>query len=504
MIMNFHRIIVTIAYIVLALSASAQAVVEIEMQGTATDGTTPLWLNANKYGVSSLESNSLLRVSAIEDCEKKDSSAFNYGYGADVVLADGMSSVLFLQQAYVEGRWHYGKLTIGAKEEPMELKNQKLSSGSQTFGINAHPIPQVRLALDDYWNIPGTRKWLGIKGHIAYGMKTDTGWQKDFTNMESRYCTNTLYHSKAGYLRIGKENSNSPVAVTLGLEMGTQFGGETHTKNQADEVFYHRNNLSAFWHALMPGGADVTENGTSNAEGDILGSWVARVDYNAKDWTLSLYADKFFEDHSSMLMIDYDGYGSGENKYVKEKTKFHLYEFKDIMLGMEWKSKNHGWLDNVVFEYLYTKYQSGTVFHDHTSNLPEHYCGKDDYYNSFNFTPWQHWGQLMGNPLYLSPIYNNDGDLSVKNNRFVAYHLGFSGSPSKFFEYRMLASYQDGMGTYDNPYPAYRKSFNFLAEATCRFGRNNGDWRLTAAIAFDRGNIHGNNAGAQFTLGKRL
>lgn len=493
-----------IALFIATLPVAAQTIIDVEMQGTANNGTTPLWLNANKYGVSSMENSCFLRVSATDDCEREDSSTFNYGYGADVILADGMSSTMFVQQAYVEGRWLKGKLTIGSKEEHMELKNQRLSSGSQTLGINSHPIPQIRLALDEFWNIPGSNSWLGIKGHIAYGMKTDSQWQKDFTHEESRYCTNTLYHSKAGYLRIGKDTPELPITITLGLEMGTQFGGETHTKNPADEVFYHRNNLSAFWHALMPGGADVTENGTSNAEGDLLGSWVARVDYQAKDWILSVYADKFFEDHSAMFMLDYDGYGSGENKNVKEKTKFHLYEFKDIMLGAEWKSKKECWLDNIVFEYLYTKYQSGAVFHDHTANIPEHYCGKDDYYNSYNFTPWQHWGQLVGNPLYLSPVYNKDGDLSVKNNRFAAWHLGFSGHPANHLNYRVLASFQDGMGTYQNPYIAYRRSFNMLMETTYQFGKKKCDWRVRTAIGVDRGNIHGNNYGAQLTIGKTL
>lgn len=499
-----YKYIITTVLLLLTLVIEAQTEVDIEMQGTAVDGQTPLWLNANKYGVSSLESNGFLRVSAKEDCEKKDSAAFNYGYGADVVVASGMSSTLFLQQAYVEGRWHYGKLTIGAKEEPMELKNPKLSSGAQTLGINAHPVPQIRIALDDFWNIPGCREWLGIKGHIAYGAYTDSGWQKDFTHNETRYNAHTLHHSKAGFLRIGKPDEASTVSAILGVEMATVFGGKTYMNSGSDKVYSHRNNLSAFLHAFLPGGADVSEDGTENAEGNILGSWLARVDYHGKDWTIGIYADKFFDDHSAMFMLDYDGYGSGENKNVKEKTKFHLYDFKDIMLGMEWKGKEPGWLDNIVVEYLYTKYQSGAVFHDHTANVPEHYCGKDDYYNHCNFPPWQHWGQVIGNPLYLSPIYNNDGDLSVRNNRFVAYHLGFSGHPVENLDYRVLASFQDGMGTYFNPYPAYRKSFNFLAEATYRFRQAKGDWRLTAAIGIDRGNIHGNNAGAQLTLGKTL
>ena len=34
---------------------------------------------------------------------------------------------------------------------------------------NARPIPQIRLEVPDYVAIPGTHKWLHLKGHIAYG-----------------------------------------------------------------------------------------------------------------------------------------------------------------------------------------------------------------------------------------------------------------------------------------------------------------------------------------------
>ena len=55
----------------------------------------------------------------------------------------------------------------------MEQKNQELSSGSQCFGINSRPIPQVRLSLPDFWNIPGTKGFLAFKGHLSHGMLTD-------------------------------------------------------------------------------------------------------------------------------------------------------------------------------------------------------------------------------------------------------------------------------------------------------------------------------------------
>lgn len=110
-----------------------------------------------------------------------------------------------VQQAFAEVRWLHGVLSVGAKEYPMELKNQTLSSGSQTLGINARPVPQVRLALPEYWKVPILNGWLQMKGHIAYGKFTDQNWQHDFTQRKTKYSDGVLYHSKAGYLRIGNE-----------------------------------------------------------------------------------------------------------------------------------------------------------------------------------------------------------------------------------------------------------------------------------------------------------
>ena len=72
----------------------------------------------------------------------------------------------------------------------------------------------------------------------------------------------------------------------------------------------------------------------------------------------------------------------------------------------------------------------------------------DNYYNHHLYTGWQHWGQVLGNPLYLSPLYNTDGHIEVEHNRFVAWHLGFSGSPCSRLHYRVLASWQKSYGSY--------------------------------------------------------
>ena len=61
------------------------------------------------------------------------------GRGVDVAAASHFTSHMVVQQAFFELRWLHGVLTVGAKDYPMELKNNRLSSGSQTLGINARP-----------------------------------------------------------------------------------------------------------------------------------------------------------------------------------------------------------------------------------------------------------------------------------------------------------------------------------------------------------------------------
>ena len=88
---------------------------------------------------------------------------------------------------------------------------------------NARPVPQVRIELPEYWTIPGTGEWLGIKGHLAYGWFTDENWQKDFVQAGKARTVGVRYHSKSGFLRFGNENK-FPLTAEIGLYMVAQFG----------------------------------------------------------------------------------------------------------------------------------------------------------------------------------------------------------------------------------------------------------------------------------------
>lgn len=474
----------------------------VTMQASLSDDNTPLWLNANKHGLSSLDdANGYIRLAVGRSMQQDTARRWAADYRLDVVVPAGYTSRFVVQQAYAALRYRCGVLTIGSKEWPMELKNNALSSGSQTLGINARPVPQIRIALPEYWTVPLTRHWVQFKGHIAYGRMTDEAWQHDFTGRASKYADGVLYHSKAGYLRIGRNGGSKGLSLEIGLEMACTFGGTAYRFDSDGnvETLKGDSSLKGFWNAFIPGGSDAGDTKYTNTAGNHVGSWVARINYETDAFAARLYADKFFEDHSAMLQLDYDGYGTGDEWNVKKDSRWLVYDLKDIMLGAEVNLKRCRAVHNVVVEYIYTKYQSGAVFHDHTENIADHIGGVDNFYNNYVYPGWQHWGQVIGNPLYRSPIYNRDGQIKVENSRFMAIHLGIDGAVTRSLAWRMLATWQEGLGTYADPYTRPHHNVSLLAEAAYSLPKG---WNVTVAAGIDRGHILGSNNGVQLTVTK--
>ena len=490
----------------LTLASTAQIQLHTETQLTTSSGEyTPLWLQANRYGLSSLEkTNGYLRAALSRPVEADSLRQWRRGGCADIAVTTGFTSRMVVQQLYGEIGWKKGLLTVGAKEQPMELRNQELSSGAQTLGINARPVPGVRIELKDYWDVPGLHNWLGFKGHIFYGKTTDDNWQVDFTRRQELYTENTMLHTKAGFLRIGP--NDKPLQLELGLEMGCQFAGTSYMKRATKEILKNESGFMSYLRAFLPGSSEANETDYRNKEGNHVGSLLARLNYEGKDFGVSLYADHYFEDQSGFFFLDFDGYGTGEQWDSWERFNWLIYDLRDLQLGLELRLKNCRWVQTVVAEYISTKYQSGPVYHDHSRFLSDHVGGIDDYYNHHIFTGWQHWGQVMGNPLFRSPLYNDDGTIKVHDNRFTAWHLGVSGTPVDGLRYRLLATWQRGFGTYKVPYPDPRNNVSLLAEASYSVPAHSrlSGWSLRGAVATDQGKLLGNITGVQLTIGQDM
>ena len=84
---------------VLAVSAQERSLFDslqyrAELQATLSGGDhNPLWLNANKYGLSSLKkANGYIRGAIMRPLSNDDGRRWGVGYGVDVALAAGFTS----------------------------------------------------------------------------------------------------------------------------------------------------------------------------------------------------------------------------------------------------------------------------------------------------------------------------------------------------------------------------------------------------------------------------
>lgn len=457
-------------------------------QGTAGGGdNAPFWFTNNRYGLGTTENYSgLARVALWRNVEADSLWFWRVGYGIDLASPINSETGYFcIQQAFVDVEWKMLRLTLGQKERPSELKNSLLSTGGMTLGMNARPIPQVRAEMPHFWAIPGTNGIFSFKGHIAYGWFTDNKWQRNFnSNSTNIYTANSMFHSKALFIKLGNHNL-FPLEVTGGLELACQFGGKgwnikPYGGGAASQDVDLGGNL---WTAFLPGGGDVNDENYTNAAGNHVGSWHLRLDWKQKEWSIGLYMEHLFEDHSQM---------------------FFQYGWKDMLLGAELSLPKNPFVKTLVYEFNTTMHQSGPIYHDHTVENPQQISARDEYYNNHIYGAWQMSGFVLGNPLIFSPIYNsyfgNAGNLSPSHNRVRVHHIGLEGQPSSEWKWRALYTHHFSLGTYISPVYNPSSANYILLETTYR-----PNWcvglSISAAYGHNNGSLIGASNAAMLTIG---
>lgn len=467
---------------------------------------TPFWFLNKQYGSMIPYNESMAencgmgrsRLGVFKDLDEH--TQFSWGFGADLSIVSyslpgdeanpgrvRTKEKYIFRNAYAEARYRSLNLMVGIKEIPGWVSDPELASGNLLYGANARPIPQVRAGIFDYADLWGCNGWLAVKGYLAYGFFTDNNWVKGWITPETdHYALNTLYNSKGFMWRIGNPERH-PLDFEWGLDIATQFGGDVYQKGQP-ELKMPRG-WRSWLHALFPIGADASTpmEEQLNFEGNTLGTWNFALNWRAcKDLDLKLYYEHFFEDHS-MLTFD--------------------YPWKDGLWGLQLKMPRNRVVDDFVYEFLYSKDQSGAVYWDQTPSIPEQVSGRDMYYFHYLYNGWQNYGMTIGNPFFLSPVYDKDHTYMFQSTRVIAHHFGFKGEPFKFLDYKVLASWQRSWGTYFVPYDEVKKEFSLLTEFKFHFehpaleGLN-----FLLSFGLDRGDLIGNRFGFQlgFSYGFQL
>jgi len=469
-----------------SLAAVAQDTLtcRLELSANVSSGDyAPLWFTANRHGLSSQRpSSGYLRAGA------KYNRAFCRDWsleaGLDFAGTVEQTAPFTVQQAYVDVSWKRLIMSFGSKEMRSRAlcKNPQLTSGMMVEGLNARPIPQARIESKGYIGVPFTKGWLGVKGHLAYGLLTDGKWREGFFADGQRFSESAVYHTKSLTLRLGRAE-RFPFTVELGLLDAAQFGGSLWKKNSDGDVVKlgdRPEGLKSFLKALVP----VQESTLENVEGNHVGSWSFALAYHAQTWKARLYYEHYFDDHSQMTWQ----YGP----------------WRDGHIGVELELPRNPYVTAVLWEGLSTYNQTSPILYNGVAGSfsDVQMSGNDNYYNHGDYN-WQHWGNNIGHPFCAGPVYNGDRRNVFRSTRVKANHVGISGNPARSLSYRVLVSYVRHWGTYDEPLDKRRRQFSSLCEISYASSRFSG-LDIAVSCGFDRGNYLGNSVGGMLTIRKTV
>lgn len=398
----------------------------------------------------------------------------------DVVGSLHADHKMYLQQGYVNLSYKSFFLEAGSREQQLVVRDNLLSIGSFVKGTNAKPVPQVHFGTKGFWDVPLTKQWVQINFDFGYGKFMDSGYREDRFNQGDgsypSYTTGAYYHQKHLYIR---SNPTKRFFVMVGIEHAVQFGGTKYTL--VDGVLTAKKkptNLKAFWDVILPlGDSKYVENEAMEdwVWGNHIGVMTYQVGWNiTKDHQVQLYLDNPFED------------GSG----VRKGNGW------DGTWGLQYSNKAAGrqYVRGAVFEYFQSTNQGGPIHWDNNdypepirSQITDFVTGDDNYYNHQFYNSYSHYGMAFGNALIVSPIYNNNSNPEFLDNRVKAWHLGVHGELTDQLSYLVKGSYREGWGTYYGPLPSRHHSLDVMVQGNYHAG----PWQVSAAYAFDKGNIYG-------------
>ena len=417
-----------------AFSAAAELPLNYEAAFTAGTGSgdfAPFYISSLRHGRFTQADN--VQAEARLWVEPDYSRRFSFGFGADVIgdysssvsyeRYDGENNTWFrhserpsvfrIQQLYGEIKYRSLFLLAGMKEHGSAILPQSLTSGDLVMSGNTRPIPEVRAGFWDFQNIPFTRGWVQISGEVAFGKMMDNGWWRDHYNYyTSHIAQNELYAYKRCYFRT---KPTEPLSVTVGMQAVAIFGGTNsyYSRGKLVDRRKYPTRFKEFMTMLIP----IEDGGEDFISGNHLGT------------ELSAYMSWPFED------------GSG----IAKQNGW------DGLWGLHYKAKSEGIVSAAVVEYLDFTNQSGPIHFDPSdspgTSVPDHVSGADDYYNNASHNSYAYYGQSMGTPAMMAPIYNRDGFPGFIGNCLRGFHVGVEGELSSSVGYRLKGGYRKAWGT---------------------------------------------------------
>ncbi len=444
-----------------------------------TGDFTAYQLVTNRHHVLSTRPNTAYLRGAV-NASHQLSRALSLNASVDLVGSVHADHKVYLQQCYANMQYNKFFVEIGSREIGAVLRDDVLSSGAFAKGTNAKPIPQAHFGTSDFWTVPYTKGWLQIHFDFGYGKFMDSNYHEDLFNhtqgVNGKYSTGAWYHQKHLYFR---SNPEKRFFAIVGIEHVAQFAGNSYERRGNGIYAKEKSaNLKAFWDIILPrGDKNYFENDAMEdwVFGNHLGTMTVQLGWNIDcHHTVQAYLDNPFEDGSGIRK------GNGW----------------DGLWGLQYTNRTQGrqYVHGAVVEYFQTTNQSGPLHWDSgdypepiRSQITELVVGNDEYYNHSYYGGYVHYGMTPGNALIASPIYNKDGYSAFRYNRVKAWHAAVNGDVTNCVSYLVKGSYRETLGTYNLPVYPKRHSFDAMLQGIYR----RGPWQVSAAYAFDLGNIYG-------------
>ena len=269
-------------------------------------------------------------------------------------------------------------------------------------------------------------------------------------------------HQKSIYLKLGKRRHL--FNVYAGFNHQAIWGGE-------DKIFTGGLKRAEAYEYVILG-----KPWLASRVGNHLGTIDIGAELKIQKWLLFLYRQSIYED------------GSLAN----------LSNVADGLSGIRLKNRNRDEegpalrLNIILFEFLYTKSQGGSVFDFATGTF-----GRDNYFNHYVYNQgWSYKGRTLGTPL-IAPqnvIRKNlatPGPAYTTNNRVLAYHLSADVSWKKV-DILLKGTYSMNFGTYNEQYDPYLRQTSLLIKAQTKISAHKGAY-LSLVLAADIGQLYPNN-----------
>jgi len=494
--MRFFAIIIIIC--ISSTYALSQSVVSYRAEtfGSVASGeNTPFWTVNQKWGVPALEANNFYLRGGVF-YEQKLKSDFSFDAGLDLV--GGTKSFYgkaWIQQIYGRVNWKILRLDIGSREDYTSFLNPRLSSGDFVASNNFRPIPGIKGSVPEFTLIPFTKGNFYFKGDFFVGEYFDDKWKENRAAPLFRdYTTNILYHRKSVYFRFGNIETTNRMQFVFGMNHAAQWGGTLYRYSKEENKSVgtpQPRGFDDFIRILMAkeGSANSSDADKVHVAGSQWGAYTLKYDYQlVNNSVLSIYTNHLFE----------DGSGMGFQNYM------------DGIFGLEYDARKPKVVSGAVFEYIYTKQQTGAVHFNHgmddahRDKLFKKGNGSDNYYNNVDYVEGpSYFGHTLGTPLFLSPMYNTDGSLNFKGSRIMALHLGLEGFVAKQLRYRLMLTAGKNYGTHYIPFSEIKEGFASQLEMTWSPEKLD-NWDFTLSLAYDKGEFFGGNtAGLAVGVAKR-